>query len=103
MQPIADKAEIAIDFPDKMYMGAFGRDCTFEARAETDGVLIRLVRRSPEKREAEIHLHHFLLASILAELARSLAEREPLDNVHRAPLLTAAQRLAATLERAPGG
>ncbi len=79
MQPIADKAEIAIDFPDKFYMGGFGRDCAFEARAEDDGVLIRLVRSGGEKRVAEIHLHHFLFANILDELARSLGEREPID------------------------
>ncbi len=69
MQPIADKAEIAIDFPDKFYMGGFGRDCAFEARAEDDGVLIRLVRSGGEKHE-----------------------------VHRSPLVTAARRLAAALD-----
>jgi len=98
MQPIADKAEIAIDFPDKFYMGGFGRDCAFEARAEDDGVLIRLVRSGGEKRVAEIHLHHFLFANILDELARSLGEREPIDEVHRSPLVSAARRLAAALD-----
>lgn len=100
MHPIADKAEIAIDFPDKMYMGGFGRDCDFEARAEVDGVLIRLVRSGEERRVAEIHLHHFLLAGILDELARSLAAREPIDAVHREPLVSAARRFLAALERA---
>jgi hypothetical protein len=55
MHPITDKAEVAIDFPDKFYMGGFGRDCSFEARAEADGVLIRLVRSEGEKRAVEIH------------------------------------------------
>lgn len=99
MHPIADKAEVAIDFPDKFYMGGFGRDCTFEARAEDDGVLIRLVRSSGEKRAVEIHLHHYLLAAVLDDLAQSLSGREPIDEPHRQPLLEAARRLAAALER----
>ncbi len=99
MHPISDKAEVAIDFPDKAYMGGFGRDCSFDARADADGMMIRLVRTSGEKREAEIHLHHFLFAGILDDLARSLDEREPIDETHRQPLLAAARKLAAALER----
>ena len=101
MHPITDKAEVAIDFPDKFYVGGFGRDCAFEARAENDGVLIRLVRASGEKRVVEIHLHHYLLASILDDLAQSLAGREPIDEPHRQPLLEAARKLAEALERKP--
>jgi hypothetical protein len=101
MHPIADKAEIAIDFPDKLYMGGFGRDCDFEARADADSMLIRLVRSGEDKRVAEIHLHHFLFANILDDLARSLAQREPIDEAHREPLVNAARRFLAALEGAP--
>ena len=101
MHQIADKAEVAIDFPDKFYVGGFGRDCAFEARAEDDGVLIRLVRSGDDKRTADIHLHHFLFANVLEDLARSLAERPPIDDVHREPMLKAARSLAAALERGP--
>ena len=100
LHPIVDKGEVAIDFPDKYYNGGFGRDCSFEARAEDEGVLIRLVRGGDDKRAAAIHLHHFLLAGILDELAGSIAGREPIDAVHREPLLAAARNLAAALERA---
>ncbi|HEY8872816.1 MAG TPA: hypothetical protein VIM52_07290 [Stellaceae bacterium] len=79
MHPITDKAEVAIDFPDKAYMGGFGRDCSFDAHADADGMTIRLVRTSGEKREAEMHLHHFLFAGILADLANSLDGIEPID------------------------
>lgn len=99
MHPISDKAEVTIDFPDKFYMGGFGRDCGFDARAEDDGVMLRLVRPSGEKRQVEMHLHHFLFAAILDDLARSLAERAPIDEMHREPLLAAARNLAAALER----
>lgn len=99
MHPITDKAEVAIDFPDKFYMGGFGLDCAFEARAEDEGVLVRLVRPSGEKRAVEIHLHHYLLAAVLDDLAQLLAGREPIDEPHREPLLKAARNLAAALER----
>jgi hypothetical protein len=99
MHPITDKAEVAIDFPDKFYMGVFGRDCAFEARAEDDAVLIHLVRSGAEKRDVEVHLHHYLLAGVLDDLAQSLAGREPIDEPHREPLLKAARNLVAALER----
>jgi hypothetical protein len=102
MHPITDKAEVAIDFPDKFYSGGFGRDSIFEARAEADGVLIRLVRPGSDKREAQIHLHHFLLASILDDLAGSIAAREPIDLIHREPLLKAARNLLTALEQTSG-
>ena len=98
MHQISDKAEVAIDFPDKFYMGGFGRDCSFEAKADGEEMLIHLVRSGEEKRAVEIHLHHFLFAGILDDLAGSLAAREPVDDLHREPLLAAARRLVAALE-----
>ena len=101
LHPILDKGEVGIDFPDQYYSGGFGRDCSFEARAEADGVLVRLVRDGSDKRAVAIHLHHFLFAGIMEELAQSLAQREPIDTVHREPLLAAARSLVAALERDP--
>jgi len=43
-------------------------------------------------------LHYGLLADILAELARSLLARDPLDDQHRSELSGAAKQLAAALE-----
>ena len=43
-----------------------------------------------------MHLH-LLLAEILAELARSLAARDPLDEAHRAELSAAPTELCAAL------
>jgi hypothetical protein len=88
-----------IDFPDKAYMGGFGWDSGFEARADADGMTFKLVPSSGEKRQVEGHLHHFLFVGILDDLARSVAEREPIDDVHHMPLLEAAQKLATALAR----
>jgi hypothetical protein len=97
LHPIADKAEVSMDFPDKAYIGNFGRHSQFDAYVDTDNVAIRLVRPGEDRREAVVHLHYGLLADILVELARSLAAREPLDELHRSELCEAARQLAAAL------
>jgi hypothetical protein len=103
LHPIADKAEVSVDFPDKAYIGSFSRHSQFDAYADAESVAIRLVRLGEDRREAMIHLHYGLLADILAELARSLGAREALDEPHRAELAEAARRLAACLEPRPHG
>lgn len=87
--PIPDKAEVSIDFPDKFYMGSFPRDAKFEARAEDDGLFIKLTRLGENRRQVEIHLHHQLLADILSEWAVSLANEPPMQEDHRETLLAA--------------
>lgn len=98
LHPIADKAEVSVDFPDKAYIGNFGRHSQFDAYVDTDNVAIRLVRPGEDRREAVVHLHYGLLADILVELARSLGAREPLDEQHRRELSEGAKLLAASLE-----
>ena len=97
LHPIADKAEVSVDFPEA-YLGNFGRHSQFDAYADADSVAIRLVRPGEDRREAVVHLHYGLLADILAELARSLTARDPLDDQHRNELSAAAKQLAASLE-----
>ena len=96
--PIVDRAEVAIDFPDKVYLGSFTRHSAFEAAAGPDGVLLRLVRGGDEKRRVDIHLHYHLFADMLDELARSIETTHPVGDVHRGPLLEAVRRLARSLE-----
>ena len=98
LHPIADKAEVSVEFPDKAYIGAFGRNSQFDAYADADSVAIKLVRPGEERREAVMHLHYGLPAEILAELARSLAGRDPLDEAHRSELFAAATELCAALQ-----
>ena len=99
MHPISDKAEVSVDFPDKAYMGSFGRHSQFDAYADADSVAIRLVRPGEDRREAVMHLHYGLLADILTELSKSLASRAPLDQHHRAEFSEAVKRLSAALEQ----
>jgi len=98
LHPIVDKAEVSVDFPDKAYIGSFGRHSQFDAYADADSVAIKLVRPGEDRREAVMHLHYGLLSEILSELARSLASRDQLDEQHRAELSEATRQLAASLE-----
>lgn len=99
MKPIADKAEVSIDFPDKTYMGAFGHESGFEAQAEADDLLIRLVRKGDHRRVVEFHLHYRLLADILDDFAKSVAAQAPISASHRAALADSAAALAAALKK----
>jgi hypothetical protein len=101
LHPISDKAEISVDFPDKAYIGSFGRHSQFDAYADADSVAIRLVRPGEDRREAVMHLHYGLLADILVEIAKSLASRGQLDEQHRIELSEAAQQLCMALEMRP--
>jgi hypothetical protein len=97
MKPITDKAEVSIDFPDKAYWGAFGRHSAFEAHADDQGVVLKLVREGEDKRVAGLHLHYYLFADMLTEIARSLKARDTIDKAHRDPLIAATDRLAKVL------
>lgn len=97
MRPVTDKAEVSIDFPDKAYMGAFGRDSKFDAHADDQGVMLKLSRPGEDKRVVELHLHHYLFADVLRALAESIRERPPIDDEHRGHIVDAAKALHAAL------
>lgn len=98
MRPVTDHAEIAIDFPEKAYMGTFGHTAAFAAAAVPDGVELKLAHGGHPKRTAEIHLHWYLFADVLDEIAASLEGRTALvDAAHRAALGESVKRLAAAL------
>lgn len=110
MKSISDRAEVSVDFPDKTYMGAFGRESTFEVKVEEDEVLLRLVRAGDERREIAVHLHYYLLADLLKEIGRGLEGHDYLDEAHQkaladgvAALATALKPAAAKSRKSPGG
>ena len=99
MKSISDKAEVSVDFPDKTYMGSFGREASFDVRVEADEVMLRLVRAGAERREIAVHLHYYLLADMLKEIGQGLAGRDFLDELHREALGVGVAALAAALKR----
>jgi len=81
LHPIADKAEVSMDFPDKAYIGNFGRHSQFDAYADADSVAIKLVRPGEDRREAVVHLHYGLLAEIDGAMPDLALTRAEIDNL----------------------
>jgi len=91
--PIPDKAEVSIDFPDKFYMGSFGRESRFDVSADLDGVHIHLDRSGDEKRRVGFHLHYDMVAGILRAVGDALKNVDGLDATHIANLREAIAHL----------
>lgn len=97
MQPIIDKAEVAIDFPDKAYIGTFSRSSSFDVSCDSERVRLRLAYPGADHRTADIHLHYYLLCDILAALADALEGIMPVDEAHRSELENSVRRLERVL------
>jgi hypothetical protein len=98
-RPIPDKAEIALEYPDKFYVGTFEHSSRFEAHLDSNGIALNLERPGSDDVRKSVHMHiHFgLFADILRELASSVA-RLPADDVaHRDQLAQAAAELRDAL------
>lgn len=98
MKTITDKAEVSVDFPDKAYMGSFGRESSFDVKVEPDEVMLRIARPGEERREVAVHLHYFLLADILMEIGQGLAQQK-LDSTHTDCLREGTDALAKGLKK----
>ena len=56
-KPIADKAEIALEYPDKLYVGTFERTSRFEAHLDPTGIALIFERPGAEDVRKSIHMH----------------------------------------------
>ena len=94
-KPIPDKAEIALEYPDKVYVGTFEHTSRFEAHLDPTGFSLVLERLGEEDVRKSVHMHiNFgLFASILSDLA-STVRRIPKDDIlHRDQLAQATAEL----------
>ena len=59
-KPIPDKAEVALEYPDKLYIGTFERSAQFDAHLDEAGVSLTLYRPGSEdvRKSVHVHLHH---------------------------------------------
>jgi hypothetical protein len=96
-KPILDKAEVALEYPEKFYSGTFERSSRFEASFDARGLSLILERPgSPDERKSvHIHLNYGLLADVLTQLAQTISEI-PEDGPNRDHLV----RSVADLKRA---
>ena len=59
-KPITDKAEIALEYPDKLYVGTFESSSRFEAHLDATGIALILERPGVYDVHKSIHMHiHF--------------------------------------------
>jgi len=96
MKPIPDKAEVALEYPDKLYIGTFERSSDFDAHIDATGIALTLHHGGDEivRKSVRLHIHCALFAEILADLAGSVGK---LDKAHRAVLAQSATALATAL------
>jgi hypothetical protein len=83
-KPISDKAEIALEYPDKFYSGTFERSSRFAASLDKTGVLLILEHPGAEdvRKSVHIHINYGLLGDIFEELTAQVS-KIPADDIHR--------------------
>jgi hypothetical protein len=94
-KPIPDKAEVAVEYPDKLYIGTFERSSRFDAHLDETGISLTLSRPGDaEVRKCiRMHLNYGLFADILSDLAETAEKVPPNDIMHRQSLRAAAESL----------
>ena len=97
---VPDKAEIALEYPEKFYVGTFERSSRFEARLDSTGFALILDRPGDEgaRRSVHMHINYGLFAGILSELASSVNRIPKDDIVHRDQLSRAVAELHKALK-----
>jgi hypothetical protein len=100
-KPVPDKAEIALEYPDKFYVGTFEHSSRFEAHLEPTGLALTLERPGPDDVRKSIHMHlnYGLLAAILREMAAGVGPILRDDPLHRDQLADAVQALQKALTK----
>jgi hypothetical protein len=102
-KPIPDRAEIALEYPDKLYVGTFERSSRFEAHLDPTGISLILERPGAEDVRKSIHMHlNFgLFADILREVASTVGRIPKDDVLHHEQLLQAVTELQKALGDSP--
>jgi len=103
-KPIPDKAEVALEYPDKLYIGTFEQTARFDAHLDEQGISLSLHRTGDAdvRKSVRMHFHYALFAEILRDLARTVSALPPADAAHRDALREGARALAAALDERRG-
>jgi|SRR6516162_1241982 hypothetical protein len=102
-KPITDKAEVAVEYPDKLYIGTFAHTARFDAHIDQTGISLTLELSGPveQRKSVRMHFHHALFGDILRDLAKTAAALPREDVVHRDALRDSAKALYLALETNP--
>ena len=76
-KPVPDKAEVALEFPDKLYIGTFEQTSRFDAHLDKAGISLSLYRvgAAQVRKAVRMHFHYELFAEILRDLAKTVSSR----------------------------
>ena len=99
-KPITDRAEVALEYPDKLYIGTFEHSSRFDAHLDETGISLSLYRTGEvdQRKSIRMHFHYALFAEILRDLARTVSVLPPADVQHREALRDAAKALYSALD-----
>ena len=99
-KPIPDKAEVALEYPDKLYIGTFEHSSRFDAHLDETGISLSLYRtgEAEQRKSIRMHFHYGLFAEILRDLAKTVSLLPPADAQHRDALRKAAKALYFALD-----
>jgi len=97
-KPVPDKAEVTIEYPDKVYMGTFESTARYDAHLDEAGVSITLRAGAADTRKSvHIHLHWALFSEILRDMAKAVSSLPAADATHRADLCDGTKALYRAL------
>jgi hypothetical protein len=98
-KPIPDKAEVALEYPDKLYIGTFERSSRFDAHLDETGISLTLERTGEVdlRKSVHMHFHYELFAEILQDLANTVSKMPLADAEHRDRLRGGAKALYRAL------
>ncbi|MFO0995241.1 MAG: hypothetical protein U1F33_01060 [Alphaproteobacteria bacterium] len=102
MKDISSRAEVALDYPDKTYIGIFERHSRYSAGFDDKGVVIKLEHPGEERKVVDIHLAYALFGDILHDLAASKDALARVAEVERKHLVEALKRAAHDLNQHSG-
>ena len=99
-KPMRDKAEVAVEYPDKLYIGTFAHTARFDAHLDQTGIALtlELPGSDDQRKSVHMHFHYALFAEILTDLAKTVAAFPADDFRHRESLRDSAKALYQALE-----
>ena len=99
-KPVPDKAEVALEYPDKLYIGTFEPTSRFDAHLDEAGISLSLHRTGEVevRKSVRMHFHYELFAEILHDLAKSVSSVPLREAAHRDRLRDGAKALYLALD-----
>jgi hypothetical protein len=75
-KPIADRAEVALEYSNNLYNGIFERSSLFEASMDTTGLFLVVEHRGSEdvRKSVHVHINYGLLSDILQQVSTQVSK-----------------------------